>query len=134
MSVFWVSIPVHVFLCGSTFWLRSQIEFETILNHVKIIFDLRYAHHFLDVFNKVPSKHCQWQPHDLPRQNNLLWEAISLKMHSAPSEGPVGNQSPEASMWQLALRLHFNLIYKLLLMPLEPPAAPCVHIILFFIT
>lgn len=101
------------------------------LNYFKPWKSFLILHHSLDVFNKAPSKHCQWQPHDLPGHGNLLWDAISLKTHSAPSEGPVGNQSPGASMWQLWLRLHFNLIYKLLLIPQEPPAALFVHFILF---
>lgn len=51
---------------------NREEDLKLFLKRVEINFDLRYAHHSLDVFNKEPSKHRQWQPHDLPGHSNLL--------------------------------------------------------------
>lgn len=63
--------------------------------------------------------------------SHLLRDAISLKMHLAPSEGPVGNQSPEVAE-TISTKIHFSLMYKLLLIP-TLYALLCLHFIIFII-
>lgn len=65
--------------------------------------------------------------------SHLQLDAISLKIHSAPSEGPVGNQSPEVFMRQLALRLHLKVMCMLLLIPTALRASwSLFHVIFIF--